>query len=125
MSLAESLELYHQLGGLADPKHKTIKVLSGRKIKGECGLINSAGNVPITLCLCISINDILSTYILEATLGYCPCPVAGVFVCTGEHTGRPARCPPNRLLQAGMYVRVCLGWGGVGGRSYLGVRTLI
>lgn len=38
MSLAESLELYHQLGGLADPKHKTIKVLSGRKIKGECGV---------------------------------------------------------------------------------------
>lgn len=64
------------LGGLGDPKHNT-------PIKGGCGLINSASNVSISLCLCIHINDILSSFILGAAPGYPACLVA-----TDGHTDK-------------------------------------
>lgn len=45
-------------------------------IKRGCGLINSASNISISLCLCIYINDILSSFILGAAPGYPTCLVA-------------------------------------------------
>lgn len=56
--------------------------------KGECGLINSARNVSV--CLCIQINYILEPYNLGAVLGRHPCLVAGVCcVQVSPLAGRP------------------------------------
>lgn len=65
------------------------------KKKGGCGFNNSARNVSISLCLCIHIQDKLSSYILGAAPGCHP----GLWHTSGHKT--QAGQQPGRLSWAG------------------------